>query len=282
MADNGLDDRQVIGLAFDGNGYGSDGAVWGGEVLLASYTDFQRFAHLEYVPLPASDPVFRSPWRLAAGYARALGIQVEDLPFLQNIDRKALRLLRQQADRRQNAPLTSSMGKLFDAAASLMGIRNEITYETQAALEMEVLSRRFLTNAGSYPYVIEELNGDRLIRLKQLFSSIVHDIRAGESVGSIGARFHKTIAEAAIEVCRMARRSTGINAVALSGGVWQNQILLELVREGLSSQEFTVYFHKQVPTNDGGLALGQVMVANHVIARGQTVPAANERRGNAQ
>lgn len=282
MADNGLNDRPVIGLSFDGNGYGSDGAVWGGEVLLASYTDFERFAHLEYLPLPSSDPALRSPWRLAAGYAHALDIEVEALPFLQNIDRKVLRLLRQQADRKQNALLSSSMGKLFDAVASLIGVRNEITYETQAALEMEVLSRSFLTNARPYPYVIEELNGGRLIRVKQLFSSIVHDIRAGEFVGLMGARFHRTVAEAAIEVCRMARRSTGINDVALSGGVWQNQILLELVREGLSSQEFTVYFHKQVPTNDGGLALGQVMVANHVVARGQTVAKANEGRGKAQ
>jgi len=262
MADNGLDDRQVIGLSFDGTGYGPDGAIWGGEVLLASYADFARFAHLEYLPLPGADSAIRSPWRIAAGYTHALGVEVDDLPFLQNIDRQALRVLRQQIDRKLNSPLTSSMGRLFDAVSSLIGIRNDISYEAQAAIEMEVLAKPLVAEAKSYPYVISETRDGTLIYLKELFAAIVQDVHANRGIGPIGARFHKTIAEIAIETCRRARSKTGLNEVVLSGGVWQNQVLLDLVCAGLTQEKFVVYFHKQVPANDGGLALGQAVVAN--------------------
>ncbi|MBN2115354.1 MAG: carbamoyltransferase HypF [Anaerolineales bacterium] len=262
MADNGLDDRQVIGLSFDGTGYGTDGAIWGGEILLASYADFERFAHLEYLPLPGGDAAIRSPWRIMAGYAHALGIEVDDLPFLQNTDKQALRIVRQQIDRKINSPFTSSMGRLFDAVASLIGIRHDVTYEAQAAIEMEVLSRDYLPDAKPYPYVVDQTEQGMTIRLRELFSAIVQDVRANEFAGMIGARFHRTAAEIAIDICKQARTATGLNDVALSGGVWQNQILLDLVCAGLKQERFIVYFHKQVPTNDGGLALGQVMVAN--------------------
>jgi hydrogenase maturation protein HypF len=263
LADNGLDDRRVIGLSFDGTGYGTDGEIWGGEILLASYADFERFAHLEYLPLPGGDSAIRAPWRIAAGYAHALGIEVDDLPFLQNLDKQALRILRQQIDKNLNSPLTSSMGRLFDAVASLIGIRNEVTYEAQAAIEMEVLSKAFVQDARSYPYVIDQTEHGTLIRLKEMLAAIAEDVCANEFAGMIAARFHKTIAEITIDICKRARASTGLNEVALSGGVWQNQVLLDLVRMGLKHEKFVVYFHKQVPTNDGGLALGQAMIANY-------------------
>ncbi|MEO8356367.1 MAG: carbamoyltransferase HypF [Chloroflexota bacterium] len=272
MVDNGLDDRQLIGLSFDGTGYGTDGAIWGGEVLLASFAAFERFAHLEYLPLPGSDSAIRSPWRIAAGYAHALGIDIDDLPFLHNTDSQSLNIVRQQIDRKLNSPLTSSMGRLFDAVASLIGVRNEVTYEAQAAIEMEVLAKPFISLVRSYPYIIEETgqpesNVKLVVRLKELLSSIVEDVRANESAGMIGARFHKTIAGIAVELCKRARQSTGLNEVALSGGVWQNQILLDLVRDGLRQAEFIVYVHQQVPANDGGIALGQAVIANHVVAK---------------
>ena len=262
MADNGLPDRRLIGLSFDGTGYGTDGAIWGGEVLLASYADFERFAHLEYLPLPGGDAATRSPWRIAAGYAHTLGIPVEDLPFLQNIDKQALRILRQQINRKLNSPLTSSMGRLFDSVASFIGIRNEVTYEAQAAMEMEVLSKPFISSAKPYPYGIEEAKSANLIRLREFLSAIVQEVRANESIGAISARFHKTIAAMAIDVCERGRERTNLNEVALSGGVWQNQTLLDLVRDGLRQKGFIVYFHRQVPSNDGGLALGQAVIAN--------------------
>lgn len=271
MADNGLDDRQVIGLSFDGTGYGIDGTIWGGEALIASYTDFERFAQLEYLPLPGGDSAIRNPWRIAVGYCHALHIEIEDLPFLQNMDKQALRIVRQQIDKHLNSPLTSSMGRLFDAVASIIGIRNDVTYEAQAAIEMEVLSKPFLFSAKIYPYLIDEKGSTAMTRIKPLLSAIVRDVSAHEPVGLIGARFHKTIAQMAIDICKRARESTILNEVILSGGVWQNQILLDLVRDGLEQQEFTVYFHKHVPTNDGGLALGQAVIANYVCAE-QTEP----------
>jgi hydrogenase maturation protein HypF len=264
MVDNGLDDRRLIGLAFDGAGYGADGMTWGGEVLLASFADFERFAHLEYLPLPGNDIAIRSPWRIAAGYAHALGIDIHDLPFLQNIDKQALDVLRRQVDEELCSPLTSSMGRLFDAVASLTGVRNEITYEAQAAIEMEVLSKPFIWTAGSYPYSVDEAKTEKIIRLHKLVKSLVNDVRANKPVGQIGANFHKTIADISIDICQRARESTGLREVALSGGVWQNRLLLDLVRDGLSQAGFFVYFHKQVPTNDSGLSLGQAVIANHI------------------
>jgi hydrogenase maturation protein HypF len=262
MVDNGLEDRRLIGLAFDGDGYGIDGVIWGGEVLLASFTDFERFAHLEYLPLPEGDSATHTPWRIATSYIDALGIRADHLPFLQNVDKQALRALRQKLDREPNTGLTSSMGCLFNAVASLIGVRNEITYEAQSAMEMEVLSKPFVSVAQSYPYFIEQTKDGKIVRLHDLFQSIANDVRANKSIGLIGANFHKTIADISGEICKHAREATGLNEVALSGGVWQNRILLHLVRDGLKQEQLLVYSHKQVPTNDGGISLGQAVIAN--------------------
>jgi hydrogenase maturation protein HypF len=259
MADHCLDDRKLIGLAFDGTGYGTDGAVWGGEVLIASYTDFERFGHLEYLPLPGSDSAIHHPWRIAVGYAHALGIETDGLPFLQKLDQQTVNIIKQQVDKHINTPLTSSMGRLFDAVDSLIVIRWDVTYEAQAAMEMEVLSKAYMELAEPYPYVIDQAG---IVCLKDLLYAIIQDVRENESAGLIGARFHKTIASMAVDISKRARTKTDLNEVALSGGVWQNEILLDLVRFGLQQEGFIVYFHKQVPTNDGGLALGQAVVAN--------------------
>ncbi|MGZ9221489.1 MAG: carbamoyltransferase HypF, partial [Anaerolineales bacterium] len=229
MADNGLENRRLIGLSFDGTGYGSDGEIWGGEILLASYADFERFAHLEYLPLPGSDSAIRHPWRIAAGYAHALNLDISDLPFLRNIDKPNIRIVKQQVDKKLNAPLTSSLGRLFDAVASLIGVRSEITYEAQAAIEMEVLSRPFISSAIAYPYLFEETSDAILIRLRDVLKAIIHDVERDVPSGLIGACFHKTITQISVDICKLARAKTDLNEVALSGGVWQNQILLDLV-----------------------------------------------------
>ena len=277
MADNGLENRRLIGLSFDGTGYGTDGAVWGGEILLASYADFERFAHLEYLPLPGGDSAIRHPWRIAAGYAHALDLEIDSLPFLWNIDKPNIRILKQQVDKKLNAPLTSSMGRLFDAVASLIGVRNEVTYEAQAAIEMEALSKPFISSAIAYPYRFEEIADRMLIRLKDLLRAIINDIQADISPGLIGACFHKTLAQMSVDICNLARKKSDLNEVALSGGVWQNRILLDLVYDGLEKDDFVVYFHKQTPTNDGGLALGQAMVANHTPSPGENPQGASQR-----
>jgi hydrogenase maturation protein HypF len=262
MADNGLDNQRVIGLAFDGTGYGTDGTIWGGEVLIADYAGFERFAHLEYLPLPGGDTAIRKPWRIAAGYADSLGLQISGLPFLNKVDEQELFIVRQQVEKSLYAPLTSSMGRLFDAVAALAGVRTEVTYEAQAAIELETLSRDILSAVKPYPFTMDETGSGLLIRLKDLLAAVVEDVRGKKSAGLIGARFHQTVTAIALQACHQARARTGIKEVALSGGVWQNQLLLDLAREGLEQAGFTVYFHQQTPTNDGGLALGQAVVAN--------------------
>jgi hydrogenase maturation protein HypF len=268
MADNGLDDRRLIGLCFDGTGYGTDGALWGGEVLLASYSDFERFAHLEYLPLPGGESASRTPWRTAVAYAQALGLEIDDLPFLQQVDRRELETLGQQLEGGKPS-LTSCMENLMEAVAGLIGIRNETTYESQATIEMEVLARPFVSSVSGYPFVIETTQQGTVIRLKELLAALVQDVRSGRSVEMIAARFHKTVVDLALDVCRRARRSANLNEVVLSGGVWQNQILMDLVRKELKHDGFTVYTHCQVPANDSGLALGQAVVANYSSSTGE-------------
>ncbi|MCI5121680.1 MAG: carbamoyltransferase HypF, partial [Candidatus Electrothrix sp. AUS4] len=269
MADNGLEDRKLIGLAFDGTGYGPDGAVWGGEVLIASYTEFERFAHLQYLPLPGGEAAIRQPWRITVGAAYTLGIEnaeLDELPFLDHIDPQALSIIRQQVDKQINCPQTSSLGRLFDAAASLIGIRNQVSYEAQAAIELEVHSKPYLNSAAPYPsdlFLTDD--SEMIVPLQGLFRAIIEDIRRQEPAGLIGARLHHALAQLAITLCLQAQAATGLQEVALSGGVWQNHILLNLVRQGLEEQGLTVYCHQQVPCNDGGLALGQLAVASHQI-----------------
>jgi hydrogenase maturation protein HypF len=263
MADNGLENRKVIGLAFDGTGYGTDGAIWGGEVLIADYTGFERAAHLEVLPLPGGDAAVRNPWRIAAGYAQALGLDIAGLPFLAQIDPQAVRVLHAQVEKRLNTVDTSSMGRLFDAVAALAGVRNEVTYEAQAAIELEVLSRPHLARAEPYPFALEESGGRILLGVRDLLSAVIEARRRGDGTGLIGACFHRSVANMSIDVCRRIRAGTDLNEVALSGGVWQNEILMNLTNAGLQAEGFTVHVHRQTPANDGGLSLGQAVIANH-------------------
>jgi hydrogenase maturation protein HypF len=266
MADNGLADRRLIGLSFDGTGYGTDGRIWGGEVLFASYTDFERAAHLEYLPLPGGDAATRHPWRIAVGYAEALGLDIEGLPFMQEIESQSVEIVRKQVQRKLNTPETSSMGRLFDVVACVAGVRNEVSYEAQAAMELEVLSKPYLDDAETYPF---ELDGEH-IRLAKLLAQIIADVRNQKSTGWIGARFHKTLAFMAVEVSKQTRTRFGVNEVALSGGVWQNQVLLDLARTALIQNNFIVYTHQKTPANDGGLALGQAVAAGLIMKNGGT------------
>ncbi len=261
MADNELDDRKVIGLAFDGTGYGTDGTIWGGEVLVSDYQGFTRLAHLEYLPLPGGDSAIRHPWKIAIGYAHALGLDLTGLPVMRTLDPFAVKVIRLQTGKQLNTVLTSSMGRLFDAVAALAGVRTDVTYEAQAAIELEVLAGKYLEEAQPYPFQLQ----DEIIQLKSLLAAVIESIRQEEPPGRIGARFHKTIAQVALGSAGQARERTGLNEVVLSGGVWQNKLLLELTIAALEGSGFCVYTHHQTPTNDGGIALGQVAVANHMV-----------------
>ncbi len=265
MAEHGLSgERPVIGVAFDGTGYGDDGAIWGGEFLIADYAGYERAAHLRYAPLPGGDRAVREPWRVALAHLAAAGLPWDDdLPPVAHaraLGDERLGALRGQIDRGVNAPLTSSMGRLFDAAAALAGVRQTVNYEAQAAIEFEAMVDS--TEDGYH-----ELGYAKgIIDLAPAWAAFLADRRAGIATGRIAARFHNGVARMVRDVCADLRDSHGLNEVVLSGGVWQNVTLLRRALELLAAAGFTVYTHRLVPANDGGLALGQAAVAAWRVA----------------
>jgi hydrogenase maturation protein HypF len=263
MADNGLDGSSpVIGVALDGTGYGPDGAIWGGEFLVADYAGYQRAAHLAYVRLPGGDRAVREPWRIALAWLAQAGIAwTDDLPPVKYAHQSAsggpdpLPVLQHQLSSGLNTPLTSSMGRLFDAIAAIAGVRHVVSYEAQAAIELEALAEPAET--GYYPL---QLTGE-LLDPAPMLHALVADLHAGVALPVLSARFHNGIAEAVRLVCRQLRRQHNLQQVALSGGVWQNMFLLNQATSRLEQDGFTVLVHRQVPANDGGLALGQALIA---------------------
>jgi hydrogenase maturation protein HypF len=251
----------VIGLSYDGTGYGSDGTIWGGEVLLATYKTFQRSFHLKPIPLPGGDAAVKEVWRIALSWLIDAGIDLDaSLPPLQASDTDKLNIVTQQIQKGINAPLTSSMGRLFDAAAALVGVRQTANYEGQAAIEFEALADP--DEAGIYPFELQQL----VLDPTPMIQSIVRDKHAGVPVSTISARFHNTIAQMSLETCQRIKKQSGQNIVALTGGVWQNITLLNKTIALLVANDYTVYIHHNVPTNDGGLSLGQAVIAYHTIA----------------
>jgi hydrogenase maturation protein HypF len=267
LAENGHPgDRPVIGLSLDGTGYGEDGAIWGGEILLADYAGFDRLYHLAYVPLPGGDQAIREPWRVALSHLQRAGIPwVEDLPPVHHARQRAsdagdpLDLLQRQIASGLNSPPTSSMGRLFDAVSSLLGVRQAANYEAQAAIELEAFADQ--DESGAYPFAIE----DKLLDPTPMFTALISDLRAGITLPMLSARFHNTIAQLMHQVCQKIRTQTGMSEVALSGGVWQNMILLNKTFRLLDGDGFKVYLHRQVPANDGGVSLGQAVIAMHKL-----------------
>jgi hydrogenase maturation protein HypF len=266
LADNGVD-RRVIGVAWDGTGHGADGHAWGGEFLVADLAGFERAAHLEYVPLPGGDRAAREPWRMAAAFLQAAygeAMHDLDLAFVRRLDRAAWRLLGQAIARGLNAPLTSSAGRLFDAVASLLGVRDRVGFEAQAAMELEALAGPRADR--TYPTGVVERDAMLVVRTPDIVRGVVEDLGRQTPPATIAARFHATLADVVVQVCRRIRERTGLDAVALSGGVFQNTWLLEAALAGLATAGFEVYSHRQVPANDGGLALGQAAVAARRLA----------------
>ena len=260
MAEHKLDGA-VIGLSFDGTGYGTDGTIWGGEVLVAEAHQFKRMAHLAYVPMPGSAAAIKEPWRMAVSYLQdAFGDNFRDLDLavLSRIDPPKLKIIVEMILKGLNSPRTSSLGRLFDGVAAITGIRQQVNFEGQAAMELEMLAA---DHADSI-YGIEWVSGDPLkILPAPIIRGVVRDVQNGLSVAEIGAKFHKTIVALFAELCTLVRNESDLNRVVLSGGCFQNSILLAgLIRE-LESLDFQVFAHRQVPTNDGGISLGQVMVA---------------------
>jgi len=261
MAENGLDgSNPVIGVSFDGTGYGDDGAIWGGEFLLCDYEGYERLSHLSYIPLPGGDKAVREPWRMALAWLDRMGMEPETLPnFIESTRSEEVRIVLQQIENNINSPPTSSMGRLFDAAAALCGIRQDVNYEAQAAIEFEALVDP--DEVGAYTFGIE----DGIVDPIPVFRSLVKDAQEQVTVHKIAARFHNGLAQMIVEVCKDIRSMRGVTDVALSGGVWQNMILLSKTAVDLRKGGFSVYLHRDVPANDGGIALGQAIVAMHFL-----------------
>lgn len=269
MAEHGLrPDERVIGIAFDGTGHGDDGAAWGGEVLVAGYASFRRAAHLGYVPLAGGDASVLRPYRMALAHLHAAGVPWdEDLPALRACPPAERGVLAHQFATGFGCVPTSSMGRLFDAVASLAGVRHEVAYEAEAAMELEGLARTEPAEPGApenhYRFAIRPGAGEEpaVADPGPVVRAVVSDVRAGVPAGLIAARFHASVAALVVRLAGLGRTSTGLNTVALGGGVFQNAVLLEATQRGLTELGFTVLRPRLLPPNDGGIALGQLVIA---------------------
>lgn len=259
MAEHGLPaDTRVIGFSFDGTGYGTDGVIWGGEVLAAGYRDFTRSYHLDYIRMPGGDLAVKEPWRMAFAWLHKVGYDWQR-PFRKTGLAGRFESIRQQLETGINAPLTSSMGRLFDAVAALVGLRGEVSYEGQAAIDLE--NRASTCEEKAYRFEIT----DTAFFADPVICGILADLKAGVRVGQIAARFHNGVAHLVLDLALQIKRREGLTDVVLSGGVWQNMTLLTAVSRSLEAAGFQVYTHHQVPANDGGISLGQIAVAHYAL-----------------
>lgn len=270
MAEHGLT-GETIGLALDGTGYGTDGQIWGGEVLVARLDGFERFAHLEYVPMPGGEMAIKEPWRMAMGALRAAGFGGAEAARLTGATGEEKRVLTRMMQRGVNTPLTSSLGRLFDAVAAVVLKRRVVDYEAQAAMELEGAA---VDEAEDVPgYAMEFVGGDwgkrepGRLRAAGLWRAVVKDLRGGVSRARIAARFHAGVAEGFVRAAVNAREATGLLQVVLSGGCMHNRRLARLLRTKLEVEGFAVYQHKKVSPGDGGLSYGQAVVAAAISTR---------------
>ncbi|MFC1524920.1 carbamoyltransferase HypF [Planctomycetota bacterium] len=298
MAEHKLSEK-VIGVTFDGTGYGTDGKIWGGEFLVGDYADYQRLGHLRYAPLPGGDTAIKNPYRVTLAYLFSLyGRKCLDMniPFIvrllerselsldtkvpkdvvqptivgsiplkrncqtiKRLNHKAADIILRQMEKGVNAPLTSSCGRLFDAVSSLLGVRDSVSYEAQAAIELEMIADEKMKKF--YQWGSKEEEGQIIIDTLDIFKAIIHDLNNKVSAPVISAKFHNTVAQFIGETCRRIKEKTGLNKVVLSGGVFQNRRLLLKTLAILRKIGFEVFYHQKIPTNDGGISLGQSVIA---------------------
>ena len=263
MAENGLA-GPVIGVTFDGSGYGTDGAVWGGEFLVGDCRSFRRGAHLRYVGMPGGDQAIREPWRMAAAHVLDAGAGFP--PGMLNVQKGNIKIIRRMLETRFRSPYTSSAGRLFDAVAALAGVGGRVAYEGQAAVLLEGLAGD-VSPDRSYPFEFEsprEVDADGwplVIDTRPMIRAIADEVASGVDAARVARRFHSTMVDLIAEACGRLRASTGIGAVVLGGGVFLNALLTSEVHGRLAGDGFRVYRHRLVPPNDGGLSLGQLAVA---------------------
>jgi hydrogenase maturation protein HypF len=270
LADNCLDE-EVIGVAWDGTGYGADGKIWGGEFLIADLESYERKAHLEYIPLPGGDMAVKEPWRMGATYLyKTYGKDFLNLgiDFVKKLDRKKWKMIENMINKKVNSPETSSVGRLFDAVSSIIGIRDVVTYQGQAAIELEMIADE--KERGFYVFDIKKENDFYVINSLGVIKSIVEDIKKRVPGSDISMRFHIGLAGLIVNVAKLLRKETGIDKVCLSGGVFQNVVLRREATKGLKGGKFEVYNHRKIPPNDGGISAGQVAIAMK-FCRGKTL-----------
>lgn len=258
MAENDLSE-DVIGVAFDGTGYGEDGNLWGGEFFTGKYEKFDRRGHLEYIQMPGGEAAIREPWRMAVSYLNKAGIVSNSAQYLNKISVNKIDAVIQMIDKNVNSPLTSSVGRLFDAVSALIGLRSDINYEGQAAIELE-----YITDTeywGEYQFSIEDSQEIFKVSVDETITGIICDIENGVPKDVISSKFHETVAGIIHAGCIKIRKESGLNKAVLSGGVFQNMILLEKSVSKLECSGFKVFVHSKVPANDGGIALGQAVIA---------------------
>lgn len=251
--------KQVIGVSFDGTGYGTDGNIWGGEFLICDTKSFQRFAHFDYVKLPGGDAAAKEPWRMVVAYFQKYfgdKNEWESMKCFEKVEKESIALLRNMIQKNINSPLTSSAGRLFDAVACMLNLCSHNSFDAEAPMRLESVIDKSFT--GSYPYQIlnDKVMFDRTIE------EIISDINK-MSVSVVSAKFHNTIVNVIIDLSEVIRKETGIKEVVLSGGVFQNKFLLEKSIEKLKHKKFSVFYNEQVPANDGGISLGQLIVASN-------------------
>jgi len=272
MAENNLNEN-IIGVSWDGTGYGDDGAIWGGEFLIVNRKSFKRKAHLEYVPLPGGDKAIKEPWRMALSWLYKVygegGFNL-DIDLVKGVNLKDRKILKSMIDNDINSPYTSSIGRLFSAISSLLLKTYKENYEGESAIMLEHLARKNLDIEveQKYTYKIEELpQGQYVICVDKVIKGIVDDLLKSERIKQIAYRFHITLCFIILEVCSSIRENTGLKKIVLSGGVFQNLLLLNNTISLLKKKKFDVFIHHKVPANDGGICLGQAVIANAQIEK---------------
>jgi hydrogenase maturation protein HypF len=264
MAEHGLS-GETIGVVYDGIGYGLDGTIWGGEFLVGGYRLFRRAGHLRTVPMPGGDAAVKEPLRMAIAYLHDIyGEELYEKPVqcLAQVNDRDRQIYLKMLERGINSPITSSCGRLFDAISAVLGVRTAVTYEGQAAIELEAIAEQSDTNEV-YPYSIVSTNDSKVLDMRPMIEAIVADLEVTEPIPAIARRFHNTVSRATADMCGKLREATDNNRVVLSGGSFQNKLLTNGIYSMLAADGFEVFIHRLVPPNDGGLALGQAVIAGN-------------------
>ncbi len=256
MAENNLDEK-VIGISMDGTGLGDDNNIWGGEFLICDLYSYKRFNHFDYIPLPGGDSVTKEPWRTGLSYLyKVFGDDIFniDIPFIHNLNKENAFLMKQMIDKKINVPLSSSAGRLFDSVAAITNLCTNASFHAEAPMRLEAIASKNII--GNYEYSI-----DKGVCFDEMIKNIVDDLSKNKSIADISAKFHNTIISAIFAVISKMKKEFEINKVVLSGGTFQNRIILEKLENELLKNNYKVYSNVKVPSNDGGIALGQIAIA---------------------